>query len=154
MVDAYGSTAPLSSLGQVVQTNARTLTVNVFDPSVSKAVADALRNADMDLNPVDDNGTIKVPLPAVTAETRQNLVKSISGSAEEGKKALRNIRRDSISEVKKNVGSEDESFALQKDVRRGRGGEEGGRGRGLGGEGGGRREAGGGRLRGGGREED
>ena len=131
MVDAYGSTAPLSSLGQVVQTNARTLTVNVFDPSVSKAVADALRNADMDLNPVDDNGTIKVPLPAVTAETRQNLVKSISGSAEEGKKALRNIRRDSISEVKKNVGSEDESFALQKDVRRGRGGEE---------EGGGRRE--------------
>ena len=41
MVDAYGSTAPLSSLGQVVQTNARTLTVNVFDPSVSKAVADA-----------------------------------------------------------------------------------------------------------------
>jgi ribosome recycling factor len=119
MVDAYGSTAPLSSLGQVVQTNARTLTVNVFDPSVSKAVADALRNADMDLNPVDDNGTIKVPLPAVTAETRQNLVKSIGGSAEEGKKALRNIRRDSISEVKKNVVSEDESFALQKDVRRG-----------------------------------
>ena len=118
MVDAYGQSVPLMTLGQVVQQNARTLEVNVFDPSNNAQIMAALRDSTMELNPIDEGSSIKVPLPKVTAETRSAMVKTMSQASEKAKKAIRNVRRDAISDIKAaDAMPEDDVFKLQKVVQ-------------------------------------
>ena len=99
-VDYYGSATPLRQLANVVAEDARTLAVTVFDRSLISAVEKAILTSDLGLNPSSAGTTIRVPLPPLTEERRRDLIKIVKAEAEQGKVAIRNIRRDANDKVK------------------------------------------------------
>lgn len=99
-VSYYGSMTPLNQVGNIVIEDARTLAVNVFDRSMIQAVEKAIMTSDLGLNPMSAGATIRIPLPALTEERRRDLVKVVRAEAENGRIAVRNVRRDANSEVK------------------------------------------------------
>lgn len=112
MVDAYGSMMPMQQVGTISVPESRLLTVQVWDKGLAKAVEKAIRDANLGLNPVADGATVRVPIPDLNQERRQELSKVASRYAEQSRVAVRNIRRDGMDELKKmekdNVISEDE----------------------------------------------
>ncbi|HEX8375464.1 MAG TPA: ribosome recycling factor [Geminicoccaceae bacterium] len=100
-VEAYGSTVPLSQVATVNAPEARMLTVQVWDRGMIKAVDKAIRNAGLGLNPVGEGQLIRVPLPELSQERRQELVKVAHKYAEQTKVAIRNVRRDGMDQLKK-----------------------------------------------------
>ncbi len=121
-VDYYGSSTPLKQLASVIAEDARTLSITVFDKSVTQAVEKAIMTSDLGLNPMSAGTVIRVPLPPLTEERRRDLVKIVRGEAEQGRVAVRNIRRDANSDLKgllkdKEI-SEDDERRGQDDIQK------------------------------------
>lgn len=114
-VSYYGSMTPLNQVGNVVVEDARTLAVNVFDRSMIQAVEKAIMSSDLGLNPMSAGATIRIPLPPLTEERRRDLVKVVRAEAENGRIAVRNVRRDANSDVKS---LEKAKECTEDDVRR------------------------------------
>ena len=100
-VDAYGSQMPLNQVAQVHAPEAQLITVQPFDPSQLGAIEKAIRGGDLGLNPMNDGKVIRVPIPALTQERRQDMVKHLHRVLEEHRTAVRNIRRDGNDAMKK-----------------------------------------------------
>lgn len=100
MVPYYGTDTPLKQLANITIEDSRTLAVTVFDKSSSGAVEKAILTSDLGLNPAGAGNVIRVPLPALTEERRRDLVKIVRHEAEQGRVAVRNIRRDANSDIK------------------------------------------------------
>jgi len=121
-VDYYGTTTPLKQLAQVAATDARMLTVTPYDKSSISAIEKAVLESDLGLTPSNDGSVIRLGIPELTEERRKELVKIVHTVAEDGRVAVRNIRRDvmhDLRELKKEgeAGSDEEHRAeseLQK----------------------------------------
>jgi ribosome recycling factor len=100
-VDYYGSQMPLNQVAQVHAPEAQLITVQPFDMSQLGAIEKAIRSGDMGLNPMNDGKLIRVPVPALTQERRQDMVKHLHRVLEEHRTAVRNIRRDGNEAIKK-----------------------------------------------------
>ena len=122
MVDYYGAETPIKQLAQVSATDARLLTLTPFDKSSISTIEKAIMESDLGLTPNNDGNVIRLQIPELNEERRKELVKVVHGVAEEGRIAVRNIRRDvmhDLRELKKEgeVGEDDERRAeaeLQK----------------------------------------
>ena len=122
VIDAYGAESPLKQLAQVNATDARLLTVTPYDKSTISAIEKAVMESDLGLTPSNDGNVIRLQIPELTEERRKELVKVVHGVAEQGRVAVRNIRRDvmhDLRELKKEgeAGADDEhraEEALQK----------------------------------------
>lgn len=99
-VDYYGTPTPLSQAASIVASDARTLTVKPFDKSLVQPVEKAIMESDLGLNPATSGDVIRVPMPALTEERRKELAKVVKHEGENGKIAVRNIRRDSNHHLK------------------------------------------------------
>jgi ribosome recycling factor len=121
-VDYYGATTPLRQLAQISATEARLLTITPYDKSSIKAIEKAILESDIGLTPSNDGQVIRLQIPELTEERRKELVKIVHGIAEQGRVAVRNIRRDVMHDLRDlksegEVGSDDEHRAeseLQK----------------------------------------
>ena len=100
-VDYYGSQMPLNQIAQVHAPEAQLITVQPFDPSQLGAIEKSIRAGDMGLNPMNDGKLIRVPVPPLTQERRQDMVKHLHRVLEEHRTAVRNIRRDGNDAIKK-----------------------------------------------------
>jgi len=122
VVDYYGAETPIKQLAQVSATDARLLTLTPFDKSAIAAIEKAILESDLGLTPSNDGNVIRLQIPELNEERRREMVKVVHGVGEEGKVAVRNIRRDvmhDLRELKKEgeVGEDDERRAeseLQK----------------------------------------
>lgn len=122
MVEYYGSATPLRQLASVTVEDSRTLAINLFDRSLGSAVEKAIMSSDLGLNPSSAGSVIRVPLPPLTEERRKDLIKVVRNEAEQGRVAVRNVRRDANDKVKallkdKEI-SEDEDRRSQDDVQK------------------------------------
>ena len=121
-VDYYGAEAPLKQLSNVAATDARLLTLTPYDKNAIGAIEKAIMESDLGLTPSNDGNVIRLQIPELNEERRRDLVRVVHSVAEEGKIAVRNIRRDvmhDLRELKKEgeVGEDDERRAeadLQK----------------------------------------
>ena len=100
-VDAYGAQMPLNQVAQVHAPEPQLITVQPFDPSQLGAIEKAIRGGDLGLNPMNDGKMIRVPVPPLTTERRQEMVKHLHRILEEHRTAVRNIRRDGNDAIKK-----------------------------------------------------
>ncbi|MGA2347473.1 MAG: ribosome recycling factor [Candidatus Sulfotelmatobacter sp.] len=100
-VDYYGSQMPLNQVAQVHAPEPQLITVQPFDASQLGAIEKAIRSGDMGLNPMNDGKLIRVPIPPLTQERRQDMVKQLHRVLEEHRTAVRNIRRDGNDAIKK-----------------------------------------------------
>ena len=122
VVDYYGAMTPLKQLATVSAPEARLLTVQPYDKNSVKAIERAILESDIGLTPNNDGSIIRLQVPELTEERRKQLVKVVRGLAEEGKVAIRNIRRDTMHDLRElrdagEAGSDDEhraEEALQK----------------------------------------
>jgi ribosome recycling factor len=115
-VDYYGSLTPLRQLATISTPEARMLTVQPFDKSSIKAIERAILESDIGLTPGNDGNVIRLAVPELTEERRRDLVKVARTIAEEGRIAIRNIRRDVMHDLRElkeegDVGSDDEHRA-------------------------------------------
>jgi len=121
-VDAYGSPMPLSQLATVSAPEPRMLIVQVWDKSMVKAVEKAIRESDLNLNPSGDGQSIRVPVPELSEERRRELTKVAHKYAENGKVAVRHVRRDGMDELKKQEKdgkiSEDDHRRLSDEIQK------------------------------------
>ena len=99
-VEYYGAMAPLSQVANVNLLDARTLTVQVWEKSMAGLIEKAIRDSDLGLNPQAMGESIRVPMPALTEETRREYTKQAKNEAENARIAVRNIRRDANSDFK------------------------------------------------------
>jgi ribosome recycling factor len=93
-VDYYGTQTPLRQLSTINVPEPRMLTVQPFDPSSIRAIEKAIQESDLGLTPSNDGKLIRLPIPQLTEERRKELVKVVRRYAEDGKVAIRNVRRD------------------------------------------------------------
>lgn len=122
MVPYYGSDTPLRQVANVIAEDSRTLALTVFDRGMIQAVEKAILTSDLGLNPSTAGTTIRVPMPALTEETRKGYTKQARSEAENARVAVRNIRRDAIAQLKdllkeKQI-SEDEDRRGQDEVQK------------------------------------
>jgi len=101
MVDAYGSKMPLNQVGNISVPEPRMITVQVWDKGLVASVDKAIRDAGLGLNPATDGQTVRVPLPALSEDRRNELKKIAHKYAELGRVAVRNVRRDGMELLKK-----------------------------------------------------
>ena len=101
MVEAYGSSMPWNQCGTVHVPEPRMVTVTVWDKGLINAVEKAIRNSGLGINPVGDGMTIRLPIPELNEERRQELAKVAGGYAENARVAVRNVRKDGMDQVKK-----------------------------------------------------
>lgn len=99
-VSYYGSDTPLRQVANVTVEDSRTLALSVFDKSMIQAVEKAIMTSDLGLNPATAGTTIRVPMPALTEETRKGFTKQARAEAENARVAVRNIRRDALASLK------------------------------------------------------
>lgn len=120
-VDYYGTMNPLNQVGNVSVADAHTLSIQPWDRTMLGAIEKAILASDLGLNPSNDGTIIRVPIPPLTEERRRELVKLIKKFGEEGKIAVRNVRRDGIEHLKKAEKdehvSEDERKIAEKKVQ-------------------------------------
>ena len=113
MVDYYGANTPLNQLANVAASEARLLTVTPYDKGAIGLVEKAIQESDIGLTPSNDGNVIRLQIPDLTEERRKEMVKVVHGVAEDGRVAVRNVRRDvmaDLRELKKEgeVGEDDE----------------------------------------------
>jgi ribosome recycling factor len=106
-VEAYGSKMHINQVGNVSVADARLLTVNVWDKSLVQAVDKAIRASGLGLNPAVDGQLIRIPIPELTQERRQEYSKIAGKYAEQARVAIRNVRRDGMEQLKKMLKSHD-----------------------------------------------
>ncbi len=118
-VDYYGTRTPLNQLATLNAPEPRLLTVQPFDPSSLQSIERAIQESDLGLTPSNDGKIIRLPIPQLTEERRKELVKVARQVAEEGKVAVRNVRRDVMHHLKElvdkgEVGSDEEHRAEER----------------------------------------
>jgi len=121
-VEAYGSVTPLNQVANISVAGPGLLSVQVWDKAVTKAVESAIREANLGLNPQAEGQVIRVPLPPLTAERRNDLVKAAARYAEQTRVAIRGVRRDGMEQVKgwdkKHEVSEDEAKQAEVEIQK------------------------------------
>jgi ribosome recycling factor len=117
-VEAYGSTMPLNQVGSVSVPEPRMLSVQVWDKALVSAVDRAIREANLGVNPIVDGTLLRIPIPALTAERRQELVKIAHKYAEQGRVAVRHVRRDGLDIIKKTEKGEDLQRQLTDQIQK------------------------------------
>lgn len=117
MVEAYGSMTPLKQCAAITTPDARLIQIQPWDVSLAKAIAKGIIDANLGFNPIVDGKTIRVPLPEMSRERRQEFVKNAHRMAEEGRVHVRNVRRDAIEHVKKAKLPEDEAKRVEKEIQ-------------------------------------
>ena len=115
-IDYYGTPTPLKNLATISAPEPRLLSIQPFDPSSIKQIEKTIQESDLGLTPANDGKLIRLPIPQLTEERRKELVKVVRSMAEEGRVAVRNVRRDAIKhleELVKNgdVGDDEERAA-------------------------------------------
>jgi len=121
-VDYYGTQTPLRQLATVNAPEARLLTIQPYDKSALKAIERSIQESDLGLTPNNDGNLIRLQIPEMTEERRKDMVKVVRGVAEDGRIAIRNIRRDTMQDLRElreggDVGQDEEhraEEALQK----------------------------------------
>ncbi len=121
IVQAYGTPMPLIQVAAVTAPEAQLLQISPFDPSNIQAIASAIRDdQSLGMNPIDDGRVVRVPIPALTTERRQQIVKQLGEKVEETMIALRGIRHDVLKDVdqakKTKSLSEDDAMRLEKQI--------------------------------------
>ena len=120
-VDFYGSISPLNQVATLSVPEARTITIQPWDPKMIQPIEKAIMNANLGLTPANDGKVIRLNLPPLTEERRKDIVKQLKRDAEDAKVALRNIRRDAIDALKKlekdKQFSEDDLKRAEKEVQ-------------------------------------
>ncbi|EKD99479.1 MAG: hypothetical protein ACD_22C00251G0004 [uncultured bacterium] len=118
-VEAYGSKMKVKELGSISSIDPQNLVVSPWDKGLATAIAAAIRDSDLKVNPIVDNGNIRVPIPSLTEDRRKEFVKIASQKVEEAKNAMRNIRQEAMKDIDKEFLDkklgEDEKFTA-KDV--------------------------------------
>ena len=117
MVEAYGSMTPLKQCAAISTPDARLIQIQPWDATLTKFIIKGIQEANLGLNPIPDGKVIRIPLPEMSRERRQDFVKTAHRLAEEGRVHVRNVRRDSIETSKKAKLPEDESKRLEKDIQ-------------------------------------
>jgi ribosome recycling factor len=121
-VDYYGSMVPLSQVANVTLIDARAIGVQPWEKKLLPVVEKAIRDSDLGLNPSAMGDVVRVPMPALTEERRKELIKVVRGEAENGRIAVRNLRRDANSVLKDAVKvktiSEDDERRTQDDIQK------------------------------------
>lgn len=115
-VEYYGSQVPLKQVSNVGVEDSRTLTVTPWEKDMVQAIEKAIMGSDLGLNPASAGTVIRVPLPALTEERRKDMIRIVRHEAENGRIAIRNIRRDALHDIKdmlkeKMIGEDDERRA-------------------------------------------
>src|SRR5690349_22249562 len=118
-IDYYGTKTPLKQLATIGVPEPRMLSIQPFDPSSIRSIEKAIQESDLGLTPSNDGKLIRLPIPQLTEERRKELVKVVRGMAEDGKVAVRNVRRDAIHHLKELVdkgeaGSDEEHRAEER----------------------------------------
>lgn len=121
-VDYYGTPTPIQQIASVGSPDPRTLVITPWDTSALKAIEKAILESDLGINPQNDGKAIRLSFPQLTEERRKELVKQIHKYAENGKVAVRNIRRDAMDNFKKQQKAseitEDELKIAEKDLQK------------------------------------
>ncbi|KAA3634288.1 MAG: ribosome recycling factor [Calditrichaeota bacterium] len=115
-VEAYGSVMPLNQVATASSPEPRLLVVSAFDKTTVGDIIKGIQKADLGLNPIADGATIRIPIPALNEERRKELVKHCKTVAEDGKIAIRNIRRDANDHIKKAQKDKEISEDQEKDL--------------------------------------
>ena len=118
-VDYYGQQTPVKQLATINVPEPRMLTIQPFDPSSVKSIERAILESDLGVTPSNDGKLIRLPIPALTEERRKELVKIVRNLAEEGRVAIRNVRRDVMHDLKElvrdgEVGDDEEHRAEER----------------------------------------
>ncbi|MGH2614806.1 MAG: ribosome recycling factor [Thermomicrobiales bacterium] len=118
-VEYFGSATPLNQLAGISVPEPRLLVIQPWDRGSMSAIEKAIMKSELGLNPTNDGQVIRIAIPSLTEERRKQMVKLVHGHVEEGKVALRNIRRDAMAHVKelmteKMIGEDDERRAEQQ----------------------------------------
>jgi ribosome recycling factor len=122
MVDYYGTPTAINQVASVNLLDARTIGVSPYEKKMAQAIEKAIRESDLGLNPAAVGDLVRVPMPALNEERRRDLTKVVKAEAENGRVAVRNIRRDAINHLKdllksKEI-SEDEERRAQDDIQK------------------------------------
>jgi len=118
-IDYYGTPTALKSLASISAPESRLLTIQPFDPGSLKSIERAIQESDLGLTPSNDGKLIRLPIPSLTEERRKELVKVVRRVAEDGKVAIRNVRRDVLQHLRElvvngDVGDDEERRAEQQ----------------------------------------
>jgi len=120
-VEYYGAPTPLNQVANISSPDPRTLTIQPYDMTLLKAIEKAIQTSDLGINPQNDGRVIRLAFPQLTEERRKDLTKQVRKYGEEGKVALRNIRRDAMDDVKKKTKkselTEDDQKNLEKELQ-------------------------------------
>lgn len=121
-VNYYGSDTPLNQVANVTVLDARTLSISAWEKSMVPEIEKAIMKSDLGLNPATQGELIRLPMPALTEETRKNFIKQARNEAENARISIRNIRRDALAEVKdllkeKEI-SEDDDRRAQDEIQK------------------------------------
>jgi ribosome recycling factor len=116
-VDYYGTATPLNQVGNLSIPEPTLILIQPWEPALLHTIEKALRTSDLDLNPQNDGKIIRIPVPSLTEERRKTLVKHAHKHAEEGRVAVRNVRRDANEHLKKllkdkKISEDDEKHAI------------------------------------------
>ena len=121
-VDYYGTPTPLKNLATINAPEPRMLTIQPFDPTSIKQIEKTIQESDLGLTPSNDGKIVRLPIPQLTEERRKELVKVVRHMAEEGRVAVRNVRRDAIRHledlVKNGSVGDDEERAAETRVQK------------------------------------
>jgi ribosome recycling factor len=122
MVDYYGNPTPLKQLANVSAGDARLLTITPFDKGALGAIEKSIQESDVGLTPSNDGNLIRLQIPEMTEERRREMVKVVHGVAEEGRVAIRNVRRDIMSDLrelkKEGEAGEDDERRAEADLQK------------------------------------
>lgn len=120
-IEYYGTVMPLKQMANIIVHSAKTLIVQPWDKSALGAIEKGIQKANLGINPSNDGNVIRIEIPPLTEERRNELVKVANQIAEQGRVSIRNIRRESNETLKKaekdGTISEDESFTGQKKIQ-------------------------------------
>ena len=100
MVDYYGTPTQISQVANIIVEDARSLAISPWEKNLVPAIEKAILKSDLGLNPATNGDIIRLPLPALTEETRKNFIKQARAEAEKGRVSVRNIRRDANAQIK------------------------------------------------------
>jgi len=122
LVEYYGNMVPVTQVGNVGLADSRTITVQVWEKPMLAKVEKAIRDSNLGLNPSNSGDMVRVPMPALTEERRRDLIKVVRGEGEDGKVAVRNVRRDANDHLKKLLKdkeiSEDDERRAQDEIQK------------------------------------
>lgn len=119
MVNSYGSNVPISQVSSISSSDARMLSVSVWERSMVSVVEKAIRESNLGLNPITDGNVLRIPVPSLTEERRREFAKIAAQYAEEARIAIRNVRRDAMEKIKKDKQvSEDDARTFSDHIQK------------------------------------